>query len=242
MPKSPPERPASEHGYFAWSRDPAVGLFAVLPLWVAYEVLRILLTPQERNGAELLMLDVLGLMGSRGLVLLRILFLAGVVLAAVSLLRRQIPWLRVAAVSALEGMLYGLLLGPLAAAMATSVRRVLAAPGLRAVDLVGALGAGVFEELVFRLGLMSLLVLLGTKATRAFGLPRGLALGAAIGTSAVLFAAFHHLLGEPFQQGVFVFRTAAGVLLGMLMWLRGYGVCVYAHALYDLHYYLTQEP
>ena len=41
-----------------WSRDPAVGLFAVLPLWLCYEVLRLTLAPEERNGAELMVSEV----------------------------------------------------------------------------------------------------------------------------------------------------------------------------------------
>jgi hypothetical protein len=31
----------------------------------------------------------------------------------------------------------------------------------------------------------------------------------------------------------------AGILLGLLMWFRGIGVCVYTHTIYDLWFYLT---
>ena len=110
-------------GYFEWSRDPAVGLFAVLPLWLLYEGLRLSLTPEERNGAEALLLDTLGLLGPGATVLLRILFGATVLVAAVSIHRRHVPWTRVALVSALEGTVYGLLLGPLAGARGTGGRR-----------------------------------------------------------------------------------------------------------------------
>ena len=44
--------------------------------------------------------------------------------------------------------------------------------------------------------------------------------------------------GEPYERGRFLFRTMAGVLLGFLMWWRGYGVCVYTHTVYDLYFYL----
>ena len=37
------------------------------------------------------------------------------------------------------------------------------------------------------------------------------------------------------------FRVAAGLLLGFLFVLRGFGVAVYTHALYDVHYYLTHH-
>lgn len=241
MAKSRPE-PAAEGGYFAWSRDPAVGLFAVLPLWLCYEGLRLWLTPAERNGAELLLLDALGLLGQRGAILLRILFAGCVAVAAWSLLRREIPWLRVALVSALEGTVYGLLLGPLAGALATSAARVLTAapnrPGL-VPDLVGAMGAGIFEELVFRFGLMSLLAWLWLRTAKAHRLPRWVGGLVTVVVSALLFSWFHHLWGEPYTASAFLFRTMAGLLLGALMLARGYGVCVYTHAMYDVHYYLT---
>jgi len=36
-----------------------------------------------------------------------------------------------------------------------------------------------------------------------------------------------------------VFRTVAGLVLGTMFVLRGFAVCVYAHAVYDVHYYLA---
>lgn len=247
MAKSRPEERAPQpepQGYFAWSRDPAVGLFAVLPLWLLYELLRLSLTPMERNGAEVLILDALGLMGPGTTAILRVLFLVTVVAAALSILRRQLPWGRVAMVSALEGTVYGLLLGPLAGALASSAYRILAVPSPSPKlvgDLVGALGAGIFEELVFRLFLLSVLALLFVRATQAFSLPRIFALMAAILASALVFAWFHHLPPalEPFTASAFFFRTAAGLILGALFVWRGFGVCVYTHAMYDVHYYLT---
>jgi membrane protease YdiL (CAAX protease family) len=234
-----PARPAQPHGYLHWSRDPAVGLFAVLPLWIAYEGLRWLLSPDERNGAEVLLLDVFGRLGSGGVLALRVLFLLGVVAAAVSLVRRQIPWARVAMVSALEGMVYGLLLGPLAGALTVSAGRMLAAGNPLVQNLLGALGAGIFEELVFRLLLMSALFYLWARATKAFALPRWLAAVLAVLLSAVLFSGFHHLWGERFVASVFLFRAMAGVLLGVIFWSRGYGVVVYTPAMYDVYSSLT---
>ena len=53
----------------------------------------------------------------------------------------------------------------------------------------------------------------------------------------------HHstkIVGYAKERTRFLFRTMAGILLGLLMWWRGFGVCVYTHTLYDVHYYLTQ--
>lgn len=233
---------AAPGGYVEWSRDPAVGLFAVLPLWALYEVLRLCLTPTDRNGAEVLLLQEIDRLGWHGLLILRSAFAILMLFSAWSLVRRDVPWLRVAAVVALEGTIYGLLLGPSAGALTSSASRLLdlgpPGPGL-ASNLVGSIGAGIFEELLFRLGLMSALVWVALRAIRAWSLPGWFAGAFAVVTSALVFAWFHHLCGEPYERTRFLFRTMAGVLLGLLMWFRGYGVCVYTHTLYDVHFYLT---
>lgn len=220
-----------------------MGLFAVVPLWLLYMLLRWQLAPDERNGAEDLLLQQLHRFGPRAHLAVSFGFAMLTVAAAMSLVRRHVPWLRVAAVIALEGLVYGVMLGPIASVLTSSANQILAVrapavpPGLLA-DLVGSIGAGIFEELVFRLGLMSLLAYVGLRAVQSWSLPRWLAGLFAVLVSALVFSWFHHLCGEPFDRGRFVFRTMAGVLLGVLMWLRGYGVCVYTHTAYDVYFYL----
>ena len=227
-----------------------MGLFAVLPLWLTYIGLRATLTPNERNGAEQLLLQQLQHLGDRAHLVTSVLFGILVTWSAATLMRYRVPWLRVAAVIMLEGLVYGVLLGPIASAMTSSANRMLAAApladdilgGSLVANLVGSIGAGVFEELVFRLGLMSLLVWLFMRAVRGFGLPGWVAGVFAVVVSALVFSWFHHFCGEQYDRGRFVFRTMAGVLLGLLMWARGYGVCVYTHTVYNLYFYLRPEP
>ncbi len=57
----------------------------------------------------------------------------------------------------------------------------------------------------------------------------------AIFASSLLFALFH----QEYYPGVVVYRTIAGMVLGCLFWARGFSVCVYTHALYDVYYYLS---
>ena len=126
MVKSPPEPElpaAPAGGYFHWSRDPAVGLFAVLPLWVVYELSRLRLSPDERNGAEQWLLHAVHGLGAHVHLLLSVAFCALMVAAARRLIRHEVPWSRVAAVIALEGTVYALLLGPIAAELTLSVAR-----------------------------------------------------------------------------------------------------------------------
>ena len=116
-----------------------------------------------------------------------------------------------------------------------------ASGGELTADLVASLGAGIFEELVFRLAMLSVLCLLLVRVCDALRISRVFALLVAVLGSAVVFSAFHHLGpgAPPYEQGVFLFRTAAGILLGLLFVVRGFAVAVYTHALYDVHYYLT---
>lgn len=234
----PPPPPA---GYASWSRDPAVSLFAVLPLWLVYEILRLLLTPGERNGAEALVAHSLRALGPQAVTLMRLVFGITVLLAAVSLHRRSLPWARVAAVIALEGAVYGLMLGPAASALVASSHRLLCIGASRLhADLVASLGAGIFEELVFRLALVSLLSILVARPCEIARLPRVAPWVIGVVLAAVAFSWFHHVGpgAPPITRDVFLFRVAAGLILGFLFVTRGFGVAVYTHALYDVHYYL----
>jgi membrane protease YdiL (CAAX protease family) len=104
------------------------------------------------------------------------------------------------------------------------------------VELVGQVltfvGAGIYEEVLFRLGLLSGLVLL----FRLAQLPRLLTVPLATVVSALLFAAAHHVgpYGEPYNGYVFLFRTLAGLYFAFLYLLRGFGIAVGAHASYDV--------
>ena len=64
---------------------------------------------------------------------------------------------------------------------------------------------------------------------------------AAVLLSALVFSLFHHIGpgASPLLRREFVFRAIAGLVLGVMFVLRGFGVCVYTHTLYDIHYYLT---
>jgi hypothetical protein len=98
--------------------------------------------------------------------------------------------------------------------------------------VVSALGAGVHEELVFRLGLLAGMVTF----LRGGGTDRRVAVLLAFLFSAPLFALAHHAgaHGEPFTIHAFAFRTLAGLAFGAIFWFRSLAHAVYAHALYDL--------
>lgn len=110
---------------------------------------------------------------------------------------------------------------------------VAAAPAAGPVDrLAMGIGAGIYEELVFRLILISLIMMVGVDL---LGLRRsGVAIIAVI-VSSVAFAAHHHrpIGEEAFDLTRLVFRSVAGVYLAGVFWFRGYGPAAGAHAAYN---------
>jgi membrane protease YdiL (CAAX protease family) len=98
--------------------------------------------------------------------------------------------------------------------------------------LIGFLGAGIYEEAIFRLALIPLLY--GAfRLLQATDLPAGTL---AVTGASLLFALAHHAgtPAEPFTWYVFLFRWTAGVYFSALFLMRGFGVAVGAHAAYDV--------
>ncbi len=107
-------------------------------------------------------------------------------------------------------------------------------PGSRSVgqELVLSLGAGIYEELLFRLilvtGLFALLRLLPISNRAQY------IIAAIIG--AFLFSLAHYVgaLGYEFTLSSFVFRFLMGLALNALFLFRGFGIAAMTHALYDV--------
>ena len=98
--------------------------------------------------------------------------------------------------------------------------------------LIGFLGAGVYEEALFRLVLVP--VLFGV--LRLLQTPQVLASALAVTASALLFSLAHHAgtPGEAFTWFAFVFRWMAGVFFAWVFVIRGFGVAVGTHTAYDI--------
>lgn len=105
-----------------------------------------------------------------------------------------------------------------------------ASPAVRQV--VTYLGAGIYEEAIFRLVLFSVLLWL-LRAADVTGLLATLLAGLA---SATLFSLAHHLgpYGQPYSNYLFLFRLVAGFYFALLFQLRGFGIAVGTHACYNV--------
>ena len=213
----------------------------MFPLWLAYQA-GVMFLPNVGNGADLITGHLIALLGQsqpKYLALNACLFAA--FLALVLVLRRRqrfelwlfIPVILESSVYALTMgslILYGMGLVGINPSLAVVAKHDLAGLGTR---IALSIGAGVNEELVFRLILLTATVALFHKV---FGVRHWLALVAGFVISAVLFSAAHHVIGgEPFHVGPFVYRIGCGLFFAALFQWRGFAVAVYTHALYDIY-------
>lgn len=135
-----------------------------------------------------------------------------------------------------EGLAYGFLLQIVAGAMSRVLpvgKWMLAAPLFGQMRNLGvAVGAGIFEELLFR-GVLCYALFRALKDV--VGADRFSAGTLAVVIAAFLFSAYHHWgdAGEPWDARVFTFRFHAGVVLGVVFLTRGLGIAAFAHGFYD---------
>jgi hypothetical protein len=231
--------------YFAVSRAPRYSVLFALPLLIIYEALAALLAGDDggilRNGADVLLRSMFTVVVGRNgsLVSIAVVILVGVWFVARDLKRsrgslRPSIFVAMLGESALLAILFGIVVSTLTAQILGSMHLAMGQieKANWATRLMLSLGAGLYEELFFRVLLVSALaagarVLLGAKSRMA-----GL-LATVVG--AVVFAAFHYVgpYGDPFQLQSFAFRTISGVAFSALYLIRGFGITAWTHALYD---------
>jgi membrane protease YdiL (CAAX protease family) len=98
--------------------------------------------------------------------------------------------------------------------------------------IVGYCGAGLYEEVLFRL----LLLPVGVWLFGRMGCGPVAAGGWALVVSSLLFSAAHYVgpLGDAFEISSFTFRAIAGMLFAVLFLVRGFGIAAGTHFFYDL--------
>ncbi len=223
-------------GYFAQSELPLASLALLLPLLILYEVGTRHFTSDPFAGTEhriiafKLMQDFFRLFGASGRYL-PALAIVGILLAWH--IARNDPW-RVKtgtlAGMVLEGSFLGL---PLLAIGIIGLRYLMSAGtgGDWRGMIVLSIGAGIYEELVFRLIAFTLLQLL---LVDLLELPKLWAGVATVLAASLAFSLYHYLGNEPFHWHSFAFRTVAGIYFGVVFLFRGYGITAFSHASYDV--------
>lgn len=234
-------------GYFARRVDPLTNLFLVLPLFAIYHLG--VLTQMRRsgqgftwvgNGMDFLTSTVLALVHGD---ILAYTAIASGVTALLALLilrarRRSSLHPRLFVPVLLESALYAFVVaGLIGSIVRTFGLGVLDHEGLPA-QVIASCGAGLHEELVFRMGLFSGLGYLLSRRMRPWA-----GWGVALVVSSVLFSAVHYLppLGDAFSLSSFVFRLLCGVAFAVIYRVRGFAIAAWTHALYDVFYFMLRH-
>ena len=233
--------------YWRQSRAHRYSLLFALPLLVAYEVMAAILGHGEaqaiRNGADVLLKSVfLTLLGAQGPLVF------GALLIGVSL------WLLVRdmrahgsrlsprifagmmAESVVLALAFGIVVSSVTSQVLAPFAAMVQAPMERldtATQLMVSLGAGLYEELLFRVILVGAISALGIRLLGWRPVTAGVV---AVGLGALIFSAFHYIgpFGDPLEPGSFTFRLVAGIFFSALFVTRGFGITAWTHALYDV--------
>ena len=247
--------------YWLETRRPFCNLVFLLPLLVAYEIgVGFASGPRGesiRNGADAWIRFWLHQAGIEIVWLLPVLLIG--TLMAWHMTTRQ-PWkmaLDTLGGMAAESLLYAFLLIMLGQLIDYIFRQAAMVP-LQVADatyhsflirLVTFMGAGIYEEFLFRLCLLPI----SYAAFRAIMVPKRWAITGTVVITSIVFSLAHYL--GPVSDGLglelvanavarvqssrelwfgFAFRTMAGMFFAALYFFRGFGITVGAHAAYDV--------
>ena len=235
--------PTTLQDFFVKTRSYFFGLLSILFLLLLYEGFSAALyenQPTEvRNSAELIFKRTFSYIGPYGSWLLWTIYFLLLVWAYWQAKNQQqldfkfIYFIYIIFESALYALAFGVLVSQLTAYSASLLTIQASTP---ATDVSGkvllAIGAGVYEELFFRFMLISFLLLI---FNRMAGGNRPVYIVLTIFIAAALFSGFHYVGGrEVYTFDSFLFRFYWGVILGSLFVVRGLGVAVYTHTIYDM--------
>ena len=224
--------------YFIKTRSSFYSFLFTIPLFFIYEVGIFFLSKDDilvvRNGADFLMRSILESFGIFGLYGLGAIFLIGFIITYIYFfndksnksIRADYLFIMI-----FESVCWALILYFLLSKFMLVLMNPIGKTITQQVTL--AVGAGIYEEFLFRVmlisgltGIIGFVFLWSEKVRKA----------AALIISAGIFSAFHFVgdYGDFFSMELFLLRFFAGIVLGILYIARGFGITAYAHSIYDL--------
>ena len=224
--------------YFFQTRSSFYSFLFTIPLFFIYEVGILFLSKDDilvvRNGADFLMRSILESFGIFGLYGLGAIFLIGFIITYIYFfndksnksIRADYLFIMI-----FESVCWALILYFLLSKFMLVLMNPIGKTITQQVTL--AVGAGIYEEFLFRVmlisgltGIIGFVFLWREKVRKA----------AALIIAAGIFSAFHFVgdYGDYFSMELFLLRFFAGIVLGVLYIARGFGITAYAHSIYDL--------
>jgi len=227
--------------YWRETHTPMYSFILTLPLFLIYEIGVFAISasdlPLLRNGADVLMremLELFGVYGVFGVYGFGGTFLVGFIIAFL----RQKKELMSSTIRGeylltmfFESIGWAIILLII---MFWSPTLLISSKDTRLLqNIVLAIGAGIYEEFAFRVVLITGFSYVLSFIFQWNGISKDIG---AIILSAMLFSGFHFFgaYGETPSIELFMIRTFAGIALGSIYILRGFGIAAYTHAIYDL--------
>ena len=229
-PNRPRKNTRKQVDYFTLSRTLAASYVFVVPLFALYQG-GLLVFAEARNGTESIWLELFYKFNWIGGLALNLAVL-GLLLMAIHRTREQREHLPgMYAWMFFESTLWASALYVIAFLFPAQTLSI----GPLLGDLTAAIGAGIYEEALFRFVVMGGMIVV---FHRWMGAPTRWIVPLAAILSAVLFSYAHHAASgigtEDWHWGNFMLRSLLGALLGAVFWVRGLGIVVYTHALYNV--------
>ncbi len=227
-------------GYWGATRNLWTNLLLILPVMGLYELALMISRPGMNNAVNSALKWPFHLLGREGVVAFNFVLLAAFFWAGC---RHEDEDAqaggRLFAIMLAESVCWGLLMSlvtllPLRALWPNSL-----SPPIEERESVGVMlsvGAGLYEELIFRCLLAGSIYAYLTRRRGWTGPRETAAVLLALLVSSAVFSYMHYVgpCGDPLTLPSFLFRFGAGMALGVLYFTRGLGVAVYAHATYDV--------
>ncbi|MDO9547996.1 MAG: CPBP family glutamic-type intramembrane protease [Candidatus Marinimicrobia bacterium] len=225
--------------YWRQSKSPFYSLLFTLPMLIAYELLIFTFNRSDiiglRNGADILFRQFFSLFNVYGFYLVGFLVLSALLTSYYFHNRqnetRQFQY-QFFILMLLESIVFAFVMFVFVDKLGSVLLSSGSSSGKKEF-VVLALGAGVYEEFIFRVVLISGFTFFLKDILRLHSVTSAVV---AVIAAALTFSLFHYMgsLGDVFEIKSFLIRFIAGIFLSILYVLRGYGITAYTHTFYDL--------
>ncbi|MTI87470.1 MAG: CPBP family intramembrane metalloprotease [Balneolaceae bacterium] len=236
-------------GYFKTTNTLLYSFLVSLPLFLLYEVLIIISQPEAqqivRISVDVWIKSLFTYVGVNAVSFsLLLIAVAGVGILVKE--RERLKSLRFSyfPLLLLEATLYAVVVAFISNFLVSLVVNMQSSDPIHSLSIIQqfalSLGAGLYEELFFRVILVSALSFVLVKIFKK----EWAGITAAVLLAALLFSAVHYLgsMGDAFTLRSFLFRFTFGLILnGIYVW-RGFGVAAWTHAIYDIMVLVLFSP
>ena len=224
--------------YWRYSRSAYYSAVAALPLLVIYEILIVLSQSRYwgiRNAADVWIRTFLMAFDLQAQHITFVLI--GISLALIPIAKSRARGIKLKAnyfaLMFAECLTFSLVLGVVLQSILRLGGLSSGGPGSGLMqNLALSVGAGLFEEIIFRVILLNLLFLLLSPLLKK----KVVAAVISVLLASFLFSLSHYVgtMADTWQLYSFMFRWAAGLLFTVLYFVRGFAITAYTHALYDI--------